>query len=257
MEKYIAGYSTNIGSKKNVNQDSLCIRKADLNGREVLMVVVCDGMGGLSRGEAASAAVVQAFAESFLRDLPKPLLSGAWGEIEVRWRKLITEMNEKLWRYGEMQGTQLGTTLTVLLLFCQRYLVAQVGDSRVYAHGKELIQITEDQSLVAREVKRGNITCEEAARDPRRNILLECIGVSSTVNPEFFFGKVEKGESFLVCSDGFWHDITHEEMMREFQREFKDEKEISERLNQIILQNIERGEQDNITAVYIQQIEKG
>ena len=77
------------------------------------------------------------------------------------------------------------------------------------------------------------------------------------MNPEFFFGKVEKGESFLVCSDGFWHDITHEEMMREFQREFKDEKEISERLNQIILQNIERGEQDNITAVYIQQIEKG
>lgn len=257
MEKYIAGYSTNIGSRKSVNQDSLCIRKADLNGREVLMVAVCDGMGGLSRGEAASAAVVQAFAESFLRDLPEPLLNDEWKEIEARWRKLIAKMNEKLWRYGEMQGIQLGTTLTVLLLYGQRYLIAQVGDSRVYALGKEVIQITEDQSLVAREVKRGNITSEEAAGDPRRNILLECIGVSRKVKPDFFLGKVEKGKGFLVCSDGFWHGITHEEMMREFQGDFKDEKEISDALNQIILRNIERGEQDNITAVYIQQIEKG
>ena len=49
MKKYIAGYATDIGSTKSINQDSLCIRKAIVTGDEVLIVVVCDGMGGFSK----------------------------------------------------------------------------------------------------------------------------------------------------------------------------------------------------------------
>ena len=193
----------------------------------------------------------------FIRDLPDMLIYDNWSAIEVKWRKLIEEMNEKLWKYGETKGEQLGTTLTVLLLFHHRYMIAQVGDSRAYVMGRDIIQITEDQSLVAREVKKGKITRKQAARDPRRNVLLECIGVSRSVNPDFFYGEAERGDSFLLCTDGFWRVRTQEELMQEFQVNFRNEQEIKGMLGQMVSENIERGEKDNITVVYVQPEEEG
>ena len=97
MKKYIAGYATDIGSTKSINQDSLCIRKALLNGEEVLIVVVCDGMGGLSKGEVASAAVVQAFAENFVTEIVRKISNQEINKVKEEWRQLILALNEKIW----------------------------------------------------------------------------------------------------------------------------------------------------------------
>lgn len=92
--------------------------------------------------------------------------------------------------------------------------MAQVGDTRAYELGTVITQLTEDQSYVAREVKRGNMTPEQARIDSRRNVLLQCIGASAQVMPEIKRGMIKSGNSYLLCSDGFRHELTEDEMLR-------------------------------------------
>ena len=257
MKKYIAGYATDIGSTKSINQDSLCIRKALLNGEEVLIVVVCDGMGGLSKGEVASAAVVQAFAENFVTEIVRKISNQEINKVKEEWRQLILALNEKIWRYGEKEGKQAGSTLTAVLLFKNQYIVAQVGDSRAYIIGDNVRQITEDQSVIAREIKKGNLTETQAIHDPRRNILLECVGVSNHVHPDFYEGYIQQGEGVLVCTDGFWREQNTEQLKDNLPKNNKTELEIKQILHRLISENIEKGEKDNISAVYVQQSEEG
>lgn len=84
-----------------------------------------------------------------------------------------------------------------------KYFIAQSGDFRAYEIGDEIKQITEDQSFVAREIKRGSMTKEQALIDPRRNVLLQCIGASKTVGPAFYEGEVKEPKGFILCSGGF------------------------------------------------------
>lgn len=254
MKKYIAGYATDIGSTKSINQDSLCIRKAIVNGEEVLIVVVCDGMGGLSKGEVASATVVQAFAENFVAKIVRKISNHEENKIKEEWRQLILALNEKIWRYGEKEGKQAGSTLTAVLLFKNQYIVAQVGDSRAYIMGDNVRQITEDQSVIAREIKKGKLTEMQAIHDPRRNILLECVGVSNNVHPDFYEGYIQEGEGILVCTDGFWREQNVEQIKHDFFKNNQTELETKQILKKLIAENIKKGEKDNISVVYVQQV---
>lgn len=74
MTLYKYGYCSEVGIKKSVNQDSLCIKNARLNNHDVLMAVVCDGMGGLSKGELASASVIRAFSKWFETEMSNGVL---------------------------------------------------------------------------------------------------------------------------------------------------------------------------------------
>ena len=215
------------------------------------MAVLCDGMGGLSKGELASATVVQGFSDWFMKTLP--YTDGKVSLIKEQWENLIVNLNGKIWNYGKKHEVELGTTLTVILLIdYKQYIIAQVGDSRTYRIDSALVQLTEDQSFVAREIKRGNMTEEEALTDPRRNVLLQCIGASQNVKPDFVEGKVENESSFLLCSDGFWHKITELEIYQALSNsKWNSKGQIEEKLHQLIQLNMKRGETDNITVIYI------
>lgn len=128
--KYIVGYSTSVGIKKNVNQDALCIEKALMGKDEVLLTVVCDGMGGLAKGELASATVINRFLEWFERELPLMINDLSLERIMNAWSNIIQDLNQKLWNYGKENFTQLGTTLTAVLFLADgTYVTAQVGDT--------------------------------------------------------------------------------------------------------------------------------
>ena len=102
-----------------------------------------------------------------------------------------------------------------------------------------------------REVDLGRITAEDAGKDPRRNILLQCIGASQTINPQYVTGKVESGTLFLLCSDGFRHVVTPEELQQSLSAEFKSEQEMKNRLRFLTELNKSRQETDNISAALI------
>lgn len=255
--KYIVGFGTSVGIKKNINQDALCIKKAVVGDGEILLTLVCDGMGGLAKGELASATVINRFSEWFERELPLMINDLTTERVKNTWNQIVHDLNQKLWNYGKNNYTQLGTTLTaVLFLEDGTYVTAQVGDTRQYKINEETIeQITEDQTFVAREIKRGNMTYEQAMNDPRRNVLLQCIGASGNVEPEFYEGKVESGDNMLLCSDGFRHVVSKEEIREKiYMQSLDSESQISLVLGEIIKIVESREEKDNITALLIKTL---
>lgn len=254
MAEYIAGYCTDTGIQKKINQDSLCIRRMIYQGEQMLLAVVCDGMGGLSKGEMASAETVHCFAESFVKEIPKKAMEDGWKEVKKYWKEQIEELNTKFLEYKKETGIVMGTTISALFLMKDQYMAVQVGDSRIYRLSGEPECITEDQSVIAREIKLGHITEEEALHDTRKNILLECIGVTESVHPEFYHGTTRPGEKFILCSDGFWRKTNEKELRQRFLNVVDQEETIKKTLLDLIEQNISRGEKDNLSAIYTKRI---
>ena len=109
----------------------------------------------------------------------------------------------------------MGTTFSGILFIENQYVIVHVGDSRVYQIDSALNQLTTDQTFVAREVSKGNMTIEQAKVDKRRNLLLQCVGASKVVEPQVLLGTTKKG-AYMLCSDGFRHEITEEEIYESF-----------------------------------------
>ena len=215
----LTAYKTDVGIKKKVNQDSLIIRKATTEIGEITFISVCDGMGGLSFGELASAEAVNILNNWFDEDLPELLIEG------------ISD---------------------------QSFKDVNIGDSRIYKLDSEKIeQLTHDQSVVQQLLDSGQITAEEAETHPQRSVLLQCVGFGERAIPEFTFGSYKEGDVFFACSDGFRHKLTTEEMYqvlyvnleKESEKFNERKKDLVERLGYLVEVVKERGEKDNITVV--------
>lgn len=250
---YIISASTDVGIKKDTNQDSLFVRTLKTPTGRMVFAVLCDGMGGLSKGEVASASLINAFSDWMSQNLPS-LSQGAIEDFVIRqqWDSVVTRQNEKTMNYGKQNGVNLGTTVVALLLTSQRYYVMNVGDSRAYEITQNLVQLTKDQTVVANEVALGNMTQEEADKDPRRNILLQCVGASNIVLPDFFYGETQPNAVYMLCSDGFRHEITPQELLSAFVPEqMTDAGVMKQRADELIEVNKQRNEQDNISVITI------
>lgn len=212
---YTAVYNTDVGIKKKTNQDSLAIKLAETPQGDAIFAIVCDGMGGLAKGEVASKEVIYAFCEWFDSQFTEMAGNGSFSEgaLKYQWMRLAISMNEKIKAYGEQNGIMLGTTLSAVLMYMGRYYIIHVGDSRVYEITSEALQLTADQTLVAREVAAGRLTPEQAETDSRRSVLLQCVGASPVVEPDFLTGVINKEASYMLCSDGFRHKISNEEIV--------------------------------------------
>lgn len=248
--RIIVSASTDTGNTKTVNQDSVTVQLLEGNGGQMAFAVLCDGMGGLQRGELASASVLCAFRRWREKRLHLLMASGFLDhEIRRDWSDIFTECNEKLKLFGRRNGVRLGTTATVMLLTPGRYFVANVGDSRAYEIQEQTRQLTKDQSVVAREVELGQVSIEQAERDPRRNILLQCVGASEEVCADFYFGIPRKDAVYMLCSDGFRHKISQGDMLAVLGPRCMDSAErMAQNEKALIRLAKERGERDNITV---------
>lgn len=254
--RYITAYASDIGIRKETNQDAILIKKARTNQGEILLAVICDGMGGLEKGEVASKEVIGRFAKWFHEELPQMLYEGMREEkLQKKWKDIVVEENKKLGEFGRKYNVNLGTTLTALLIIEETYYVVHVGDSRIYELSDTLYQITEDQTLVAKEIAAGRLTEEQAQTDPRRSILLQCIGASQIVEPVFYRGKIKEDATYLLCSDGLRHMCTPLEMWNSFCTEANpDEKAMKSNILEFIEILKRRQEKDNISCILIKTI---
>jgi serine/threonine protein phosphatase PrpC len=210
---YILAAHSDKGIKKNTNQDSVLAVKADTDIGEIAMLVVCDGMGGFDKGELASSTVIRAFYDWFSNRLTYLVGKGLRDEdIRREWSDIVTSQNSRIKEYGAVRGINLGTTIVAVLLYQNRYIVCNIGDSRAYKIGNGIEQITRDHSFVQREIDAGRMTEAEAEVSPQRSVILQCIGASEDVFPDFFSGNVLPGDGFVLCSDGFRHKVKSEEM---------------------------------------------
>jgi len=249
--EFIQSYYTDVGTKRRCNQDSLALIKADTDFGEVLLAVICDGMGGHQSGELASKLCIKNFSKWFKTKLPHLLYTGFYYEqLKDEWRNLIHDTNSSLFREKEKSGVEMGSTATAFLFLEGQYYAVHVGDCRGYEITNKIRQITKDHSLVALEVEQGLLTKEEAKSDKRANILIESIGITQNVNMEFYTGKIQSSSSFLICTDGLWHQLEENEIERYLSKgQIADNKMLRMHLNFLTETVKYRGEKDNISAI--------
>lgn len=250
---FIISANTDVGISKSTNQDSLTNMVVNTPQGRMAFAVLCDGMGGLDKGEVASTSVIHAFRNWVVEELPKlceaPLEDAT---IRSQWESIITQQNQTIKAFGARQGVRLGTTAVVMLLTQTRYYILNVGDSRAYELTTGIRQITSDQTFVAREIAMGHMTQEEADHDSRRNVLLQCVGASDNVYPDMFFGDVQQNAIYMLCSDGFRHEITPDEIYAKLQPGVLfDDYTMQQNSISLIELNKQRQERDNISVALI------
>ncbi|MCH5286338.1 MAG: Stp1/IreP family PP2C-type Ser/Thr phosphatase [Christensenellaceae bacterium] len=180
---------TDVGRVRASNQDTL-IEGERLWG-------VADGMGGHNGGETASKGARDALIEA-LRDLepsPEALRAG------------IEEANARLFQQQKEDASLagMGTTLTALWLSDHFVYIGHVGDSRAYlVRDGRMRQMTSDHSLVAELFRMGQLTREQAANHPMRNVITRAVGTEAGIEADLIVEERRKGDLWLVCSDGLY-----------------------------------------------------
>lgn len=250
---FIVAADTDIGIVKETNQDSYCCKILNSPIGKMAFSVLCDGMGGLKKGEIASASVVNAFKKWALQRLPLLCQNDIDDKnIADEWVELIKSLNEKLKIYGNECGIRLGTTVTAILLTEKNYYIVNVGDTRAYKIADKLEVLTKDHTVVAREIALGNLSEEQAKVDSRRSVLLQCVGASDEVYPDLFYGEIQRDAIYMLCTDGFRHEISPKEIYDYLNPTVMiEDKAMKNNIRSLIEINKERKERDNITAVAI------
>ena len=251
--EFMSAFNSDKGIVRKTNQESVCIKVATTDIGNIAMGVVCDGMGGLTKGELASATVIKAFANWFDNVLPNMIDCLTIETIRRSWEYLIKEQNQILIDYGTARGINIGTTVTAMLIIDEDFwIVGHVGDSRAYRIKDDIEMLTEDQTVIQLEVRRGTITREEAEYDSRNNVLLQCVGCYDDVTPIFSYGRVDRNCTYMLCSDGFRHRISAWEMYQFLNPVVNyDESTMQRNALKLVELNKTRKEEDNISVLML------
>ena len=195
---------TDTGKVREHNEDTIA-GDADLG-----LLVLADGMGGYKAGEVASGLAVKTIVTMVREHLERENLQSVdagsgLSRTSIILRDAIHRANKIIYQtaHTQAQCEGMGTTVVAALFFNNRVTIAHVGDSRLYrAHGEKFERITMDHSLLQELVDRGLYSAEEAQRAANKNYVTRALGVEPSVYVEIREIPVEKGQIFMLCSDG-------------------------------------------------------
>ena len=232
---------TDIGSCRQENQDNYCAQQ--LPGGTA-WGIVCDGMGGVNGGRVASRIATDTMQQYFAKELPE-LQPGAEKAFLLRGFDII---NRAVYDKATASPEMLGMGTTGVCAYVGDNGVAHIvhaGDSRAYLyHAGELTQITHDHSMVQQLVDSGQITREQAAQHPQKNLITRPLGVSANIVPEYSRCQVAVGDILLLCTDGLTNMIPDTETARILRdATFFDATRI------LVDHALQAGGQDNITVL--------
>src|SRR5690625_502717 len=199
---------THRGKRKD-NQDYAGVF---FNQSDLLLAVLCDGLGGHQAGDIASEMAVSQ-------------IGNAWESTEFtardtyliqNWLKeSINNENTRIFEaantYADLEG--MGTTLVACVILKDKALISNIGDSRayMYADGK-MEQITQDHSFVSELQRQGALTDDEASIHYNRNALTRSLGVEGEVEVDFFKKLIREIEIIMLNSDGLSNAVSEEEI---------------------------------------------
>jgi serine/threonine protein phosphatase PrpC len=200
--------ATDVGKKREANEDNFLVDK------KLSLFVVADGMGGHASGEVASQLAVHEFRNS--ADAGKELIEHyAKGDGKVTPPEILSMLENAIQTAGqtiyqkgqaEPEKRGMGTTCSAMLIAGDRAFIAHVGDSRIYMlRSGQVVQLTEDHSLVNELIKRGRVTKEGFETSPYKaykNAVTRAVGVYETVQGDTIDFEILPGDQFLLCSDG-------------------------------------------------------
>ena len=215
------------------------------------LFLVADGVGGSRAGEVASALSVLTV-EGFVLNTLKRFFSvnvsedqGVLKEFQSALLQADARIFEESSRHPELFG--MATTLTMAFAVNRSLLVAHAGDSRCYLlSGGELRQLTQDHTVVAEMVRTGDLSPEEAARHPYRNVITNVLGGKEPgVRVEMHKLDLEAGDVVLLCSDGLTEMLPDARIAAILQAE-KESRLACERL---VAEANAQGGKDNVTVI--------
>lgn len=212
------GWATDVGEVRRHNEDMALVITAAHDGDNALpafgLFVLADGMGGHQAGEVASSLAARTVAHQVIRRLYLPTLinQDQGGERPTLHEVLVDAVRAASDAVAE-QVPGGGTTLTCALVIGSQAYIAHVGDSRAYIVTEAgLDQITHDHSLVDRLVELGQLTRDEAANHPQKNVLYRAVGQSGILEVDTYVRTIPTGGRLLLCSDGLWGLVSEDEI---------------------------------------------
>jgi PPM family protein phosphatase len=227
---------THAGKVRQNNEDALLVGE----GEDETLFVVADGIGGFEAGEVASSLAVDV-----LKDLqPDEPFKVAIGEAN---RRIVAAGR------GDEKLSGMGTTVVAIRFGGKQgepvAEVAHVGDSRAYLmRGGDMNPITEDHSLVAELVRSGDLTRDQAAEHPQKNLITRALGADEEVDVDTAILPIEAGDRILLCSDGL-SDMVSETGISEILADSPDDPERAARV--LLSAALDAGGNDNITIVVV------
>lgn len=249
-----AARRSSVGRVRARNEDASLSLVAQSEGYEPIplfgLFLVADGMGGHHDGHIASQLVAHIFAEHVLRTLYLPLLRAE----EPMSRRPVQEVleeavqlaNKALYRPDHDQA--MGTTLTAALLVGSRLFVAHVGDSRAYLlHGERLSPVTTDHTLVKALQEAGELSVEEAASHPSRNLLYRALIGEELEQVDIFSRSLPAEGMLLLCSDGLWGLVPDAEL----EAVLLGAGSLQDKADELVEKALAAGGHDNITVVLV------
>lgn len=252
--RFSVGALSDIGYVRKTNQDRILIKIGEEELGEFGVFVVADGMGGLKAGEIASEIVVKEFKYWWDNELTltiKEMKKIDLDTISVELNRLIFNINKKIIEFGRTIDDRAGTTLSMLLIYRNQYIIKHVGDSRIYKINNDITMLSKDDSWVAEQVRLGIMSVEEAENHPRKNVLMRCVGIKKELEIFGYKGEVFNDDIFLLCSDGFYNLLTKDEIFMSI-KQYK-EKNIQKVLEKLMDIVRARGALDNASAILIYQ----
>ena len=197
---------TDVGQRRTNNQDYANQYK---NKAGKSMVFLADGMGGHRAGNIASEMAVTDLGAAWVATEISTI-----NEVREWFAEYLEKENQQIHRIGQDEEHKgMGTTLEAVAVIDDQVLFAHVGDSRIgLVRNGEYHQLTSDHSLVNALLKAGQITEEEAAHHPQRNIITQSIGQKDELQPDFGMVTVEAGDFIVINSDGLTNMISGDEI---------------------------------------------
>lgn len=232
---------TDVGQRRTNNQDYANQYK---NKAGKSMIFLADGMGGHRAGNIASEMAVTDLGAAWVATEISTI-----NEVREWFAENLEKENQQIHRIGQDEEHKgMGTTLEALAIIDDQVLFAHVGDSRIgLVRNGEYHQLTNDHSLVNALLKAGQITEEEAAHHPQRNIITQSIGQKDELQPDFGMLTVEAEDFIVINSDGLTNMITGDEIRDILVSDLS----VEEKAKTLVRFANNAGGLDNITVVLI------
>jgi len=224
---------TDRGAVRKVNEDSV------LDKAEVGLWTVADGMGGHEAGDVASQMLVEALNQTNLHSKLSDIVNQA--------EDLIHDVHDKILERSESEygGRTMGSTIVTLLVHENVGVCLWAGDSRLYRKRRGHIQpISSDHSQVNEMVARGLISEKEAENHPASNVITRAVGATPDLHLDATVFDIQKGDTFLLCSDGLYGELTLSEIDSYLRGD-----EVDQIANELIQAALTRGAKDNVSVI--------
>lgn len=232
---------TGMGGRKE-NQDTY----GGFATNKMVILTVCDGMGGMAGGQTASYIAVTEIIKELAETSEEQIGPDAI-------RQAVENANSAIYQRASNEPSLrgMGTTTTILVLTRYAAYLTHIGDSRIYLIRKNRKSFrTFDHSKVFEMVSQGLMTEEQARQSSFSNIITKALGIRPKVEVEVLTLPYKKGDRFILCCDGIWNTEPETEMLKLFTFDKSPEITVKKLTDYVNSKGIERGgDYDNLTAI--------